>query len=507
MERKKRNKFSAVAVVLVLAMVAASLMACGKTNTPTGDNSTTAAPAAAAASTTVDPLANYHAANVPKQDYGGVTINFLVSTISGPDWTQWVERDLTAENETGDTINDAVYKRNSIISTDYNVQFAEKDDTNYTSTLQKMVKSGAQDYDIAFTYVIGGNTDAQKGLYENLYNVPDINLTQPWYNQNSIAGLSMAHYLPFVQSDLLVKPNDAVTAMIFNKAVVQEYNMGDMYQLVSSGQWTLDKLTELASQVHVDLNGDGQMYIKDDKFGLITQADSLTSFMHGSDCAIAKNDPTTNLPVPSFDNQKTYDVLNKAWNLMLNGQWSVSLHLYENKFPIYDWQVTMFEAGNACFSWIRMIIVEQLRGMDADFGILPIPKYDTNQADYYCEMNPHTSNAMGIPMSNQNMARTGTIIEAMTSLSRDILQPAYYDINLNGKVVRDSQSSAMLDVIFAHEYYDPGQIYDFGGLYDSLIQVGRNKASDFASMYAKASTKMQTSIDKVVNIFTNLANQ
>ena len=43
----------------------------------------------------------------------------------------------------------------------------------------------------------------------------------------------------------------------------------------------------------------------------------------------------------------------------------------------------MFQSNSALFMWIRMADVENLRTMDVDFGILPIPKLDEKQNRYY----------------------------------------------------------------------------------------------------------------------------
>jgi len=335
-----------------------------------------------------------------------------------------------------------------------------------------------------------------------------MNLTAPYYIQNSITGLSIAHFLPAVQSDMQLKPYEAINAMVFNKALAQSYGLPDLYNLVTTGQWTLDELNTLASSAYRDLNGDGKMIFEQDQFGLICQADTLPSFFHGAGCMFATKDPSTDIPAPSFDSAKTYDVLKKTTDIMFS-QYSVDLHLYNNQYAdIYTEQANEFAANHALFSWVRMILVEYLRGMDTDFGILPIPKYDTNQKDYICEENHYVSNAIGIPKSVTDPEQIGALVDAMSALSLDLLKPAYYDINLQGKLARDEQSKAMLDIIFANPLYDSGMIYDFGGMYTAMINVGiSGKTIDFSSTYAKLSAKIQNDINKVADSFTNLIGQ
>jgi ABC-type glycerol-3-phosphate transport system substrate-binding protein len=81
-----------------------------------------------------------------------------------------------------------------------------------------------------------------------------------------------------VQGDLLIIDNDAMEAMIFNKALLRDHGLENPYEIVKKGEWTFEKLIEMSKDIAKDLNGDGTMYIKDDLFGCIVQADTSNSF-------------------------------------------------------------------------------------------------------------------------------------------------------------------------------------------------------------------------------------
>lgn len=88
--------------ILSLSLAMLMLLAsCGEAAVSGGD--TSAASDTASAETTVDPLAD----NLPEKNWNGADFNLLVRT----------ERlyYLDAEEETGDTLNDAVYARNSAV--------------------------------------------------------------------------------------------------------------------------------------------------------------------------------------------------------------------------------------------------------------------------------------------------------------------------------------------------------------------------------------------------------
>jgi len=121
----------------------------------------------------------------------------------------------------------------------------------------------------------------------------------------------------------------------------------------------------------------------------------------------------------------------------------------------------IFQDDRALFMWIRMADVENLRTMETDFGILPIPKYNEQQKEHLQTVNPWTGVLTTVPQSTGNIENTSIILEAMSYESKDILQPAYYDVMLNTKIARDEESSKMFDIIFKNRAYDIGDVFDF----------------------------------------------
>jgi len=376
---------------------------------------------------------------------------------------------------------------------------------NFVKDVRNAVSSGDSTYDVVMAHTGGAEYGAiaQEGLICDLFKMPYMGLSDPWWNQGVIRDLSIGGKLYAAQGDLTIKDNDAMTAMIFNKGLLRDFGLEDPYILVNGGKWTLDKMHEMGRVVSADFNGDGVMYIADDRFGVILQADCTLALLYGAGERLASKDGG-DYPVASFNKDRVYSVMDKIAEIMTDGENVVNLHHYQGKFPIYEEQVKMFREDRALFSWIRMRIVEQLRGMETDFGILPQPKYDEAQNNYWTHINS-AGDAVTIPISNENLERTGIIIEALSAESRYTLQPAYYELNLYGKYVRDEESRGMLDIILNNTMHDLGAVYNFGGLFDpALIWSVTNKKTDFASMYEKAEAKMLADIEKLIENHKNI---
>jgi len=501
MYMKKLLAFLALALILALA-------SCGGDNGGTNTNDGEKSGADPAAETLTDAPAEPERLypELPPVDFEGYEFTFLSWGINSADWAEWDHRDFTAEEMSGDIINDAVYVRNQKIEEKYNITINEigVQHGEFNSMVTRSIGAGDDNYDVVGPQLFGFPPLAQNGNFIDWFSVPNLDLTMPWWDQGTIRDLSIIGRLFILQGDLLIVDNDSMEAMIFNKRIHQDHALDNLYDIVKRGEWTFSKLYDMSRGVAQDLNGDGVMYIKDDLFGIITQADTNVSFfVSGGEkiCAKDKDD----FPVITFGSERGYRITDIISEIMLDEDNVVHLHRYEGKFAIYDEQVKMMEEDRALFSWIRMRIVERLRGMETDFGLLPLPKLDAVQDTYITHMNPHTGRGLAIPVTASNLGRTGMILEDLSAESRYTLQPAYYEINLKGKYARDDESYEMLDIILNNTAHDIGYVYNFGSFAgDIMLRHGQNKKSDYASAFEKVQAKMQIAIDKVVEAYENI---
>jgi len=125
--------------------------------------------------------------------------------------------------------------------------------------------------------------------------------------------------------------------------------------------------------------------------------------------------------------------------------------------------VSFLFAGVVSFlSFFGRSIELGLRDMKDDFGILPIPKWNSEQSRYYATLNNWHSYTFMIPVTVSDLDRNAYILDAMAYHGRQIIRPAYYDICLQRKHTRDEESSAMLDIIFSSTVYDLGTVFGIG---------------------------------------------
>ena len=442
-------------------------------------------------------------------DYGGYEFKFYITNLDLPDWAEWAHRDLVPDEVlSGEPINDAVYGRNKKIEEKYNIKITEIIYSSSTAwglsdKVSAAVRAGDDIYDVVVPHVHELQGLMLKGNLLDFNKIPVMDIGNPWWNQGTIKDLSIDKKVFLMQGDLLIMDNDAMAAMIFNKKVLADNALENPYEIVKKGEWTFDKLLEMGRGIAKDLNGDGKIYIKDDMFGYVLQCGTEASFIvSGGEKIVGKD--ADDLPVITAGTERFYRITDLLSEMLSDTQNSVNLHSFENQFPIYDEQVKMFSENRMLFTWIRLRIVERLRGMETDFGVIPCPKLDKAQPNYITYNEPNAGTGISIPRTAGNLERTATILEELSAESRYTLQPAYYEINLQGKFIRDEESREMLDIILTNTAYDIGYIYNFGAFAMTIVYFGQNQKTTHASQFEKSEPKMLKDIEKTIEAYKNI---
>ena len=492
------------AVLIALLMLVPTLASCSD-NTPAETKETTAQQETAQTAESTDASADESETederikpNIPESaDFGGDDITFL--HWYNPAWTETVRqsRDIYSEGITGEAINDAVYNRNVKIEDAYKVKIALQleQSTDIASMVGQQVTAGDSTYDVVYQILSAAPALIQKSYFHNLFNVPNIDLTKPWWDQNSISSLSTMGILPLVSTSINVNDKDATAALAFNKTIASNNQLEDLYTLVREGKWTYDKLTEMAEATYNDSNGDGTM-TPDDVYGFLGGRDVIDSLYHGSGSQfITKNE--NDEFVFTFGTERDVDVISKGIDIV-NSSWYFNHHAWKDQSDILYRQI--FETGHGLFFWMRLDDVTNMRAGDADFGIIPIPKYEEAQDKYYSLVSQHTTGLMSIPITcaGDDLSMVGMVLEALAAESHYTLIPEYIETSLKTKNSRDAESADMLDIILGNRVFDPMNVYSFANFGDAIMDAADANNKDMASLIKSKEKLVNKSIEKVL---------
>lgn len=479
--------------MLLFALLISSLASCGETadtpeTTPLTEPDTVVESATDTDTTRVLP-------DLPEQDFEGYTFRGLVR---GHVSSHWYTRDFYADEMNGETINDAVFTRNATLGERYNFEVEQLDGVSLgmESYVRKTVQAGEDAMDI----VVGTSGLASlvtEGYLVDLTEVPYIDLEKPWYDQNANESLSISHKLFTTVSDLTVMDKDATWCILFNKPITADLGLGDFYEMVQEGSWTMDVMLSAMEAASIDLNGDGTMGAED-QWGNTGEHFNVMGFMVGAGAHCFDKDEN-DLPVVDVLSERYIAAYEKAH--LLNDSPNLCMHAgrFNNDWNLID---AAFTEGRALFTFVGMNRVTLFREMEMDFGILPAPKYDEAQERYYDVVSSANATFVSIPKSVSDLSRTGFITEAMAAESLYTLTPAYYDITLKTKMARDEESAAMLDIIFDSRVFELGNFYGWGGIYDipgAQSFAGKTEiVSAVEGKIASTETAMQKTIDAVL---------
>ncbi|MGI6202847.1 MAG: hypothetical protein ACOYID_05530 [Eubacteriales bacterium] len=433
---------------------------------------------------------------LPDMDFDGYTFKVLHWYVTG--WDHRMNKDIFAEVETGDPINDAVYKRNSIINDKYNVNFSIQNEPHneVISMTQKFVNAGEDAYDVVYARMVDVTSLLTGGYFLDLNTLPYVDFSKPWWDHNSVERLSVLGKLYLVASDINIIDKDATAAIAFNKQYAAEEQLPNLYELVENGTWTMDKMMSLYKGKSRDLNGDGQIDADNDVYAFLGKHDVAASFFLGGGGSFVSKDENDE-PYLSFESERNYNIAQKIFDIMYDEHHFYNQHLMQKTIDDYAFE-QLFPNGHGLFYWMRLDNVTTMRASETDFGILPIPKYDEAQTRYYSMVSVHTSGLITVPKTAQDPGRTGFILEALSAESKYTLIPAYIEVALKGKYVRDNESEAMLDLIFATRTYDLGDVFNFGSLAGDWIGIAGTGNRDVASFYARHEKAAQKAIDKFI---------
>ena len=427
---------------------------------------------------------------LPERDFGGRTFTFM--TKNSATWSDWKESSIWSEGMNGEVLNDAVFERNNYVAETYNIELVEygPDSGKLSSEAANAVTAGDATYDVIMPPLNVAGELLKKGYLLDLTQVDNMNLEQKWWDERSIADLSIAHKLYMVSGDLSTLNHDATWCTMINLQLIADYDLKKPYEYVANDEWTFDTYKTMCSTASRDLDGDGD-FDSDDAIANLTQNENATAMLVTFGYHLIDKDEN-DLPVFTLDgNERVDDILRNVSEFMNDKTVSLNYHQY-GSLGYHLLTTKMFEENRGLFWITNLQMVIRLREMETDFGIAPCPKYDEAQENYR-NVVWFVGSYATIPVSVADPGESGFILEALAAKSREILRPAYYEVALSMKYLRDEESITMLDLVIDNRAYELEHAFSFGasGAVENIVLNGKDPASTFAT-----SRKM---IDKMIS--------
>lgn len=476
--------------VLLLAALTVTAASCGNSGTPddTKSQDVTTVPndTTTAAETEEKP-------DIPESgDYSGYEFRVLYDHTG---WGTYTNEYIDFEAQNGDVYSDAAYNRNRLCEEKFGFKLVpvEKKWGEVTGALNSSIMAGDDDYDLA---IVTYGWAHGKDLLIDFNTVPHIDTSKPWWNTNAANQMEVNGALTNALSDFIITHRDGTVATFFNKKLADDYKLGNLYDLVREGKWTLDKFAECAKGVSSDLDGDNE-YTDKDMFGYSAlDSNSYTYMYFGAGMRLVDTDKDGK-PTVAIGSEQSINVLQKISALLNSDNIQYCPKYNKNSGGDGDQSIfRVFQEGRALFLSHGIGSANRFRNMEVDFGVLPAPKYDEEQESYWNVID--AGKYMVIPKTATDLDRTGTILESLSYEGYKSVIGAYYDTMLKNKLMRDDDSIEMLD-----KYIFPNSaVKSF--FYASVQETLQNvvKAPDsMSSTIASSLSSMQENINKVYETF------
>lgn len=477
--------------VLLLALLLLCQTACGVADT----TDTTAADTTPETETIPETERAYF--DPQGASYGGA--DFTIWNYDNEHDNGWsgIPDDLCASEANGDVLNDAVYSRNLLVAETLDLQWIleKKSSGAFETQLQSLIAAGDSSVDLCFPRQYCFATMVDKEVLLDLNSVDTFDFSQPWWNQNAVETLTLHGQLYGVTSDATYYDKLSTYVTFYNRKLAEDHALGDLNAMVQADEWTLDKMLDLGMVLSADVNGDG---LRDEKdaYPISCQNDGVYILLHAARIPIAAKDEEGQVRF-NLTGDLAVNTLQSIYELMGDGTRFFNRQTYSLTFTD---AIAMFNEERALFLIRPVQSLFNMRDMDADFGILPLPKITENQTDYGSAINPYAATFSGIPLSVADPTRSATVLSLLACESYYSVRPVFYDIVLGSKLIRDDTSAQILDIVFDSSFYDPGLLWNFGGITDTLLT---NTGTNVSSMLAGVSTRVDTAIDKLNDKLSN----
>ena len=475
-----------IAMILVLASLFAIMCSCATQDDdkkPSGD---------------VPPEEKLWLDNLPEDiDLNGVDVKFIISDADGQTLSQ---RSIWVEEDDGDIVNSAIYNRNKRLEERLNctITLVEALANGIQASVTPSLMAGDDDYDI-----LGGRQHDDidlclEGYCLNLNDLAEyggdyIEIDQPWWGTEYIDRMTYKDHLYWLTGVLSLRYISGANCIFVNSELYNKYVLsqhGDIYEVVKSGNWTLDLMAEMSSLCYSDDNGNEKSDLGD-TFGFYVHNGSdvpdALAYAYGIRYSYEDTDGTLIFNL-SDKNAEYVEFIGKMEKIYL-----ADYSCRNNEIKFQDGQL-MFRTGRIQYAEL------DYREMEQDFYIIPLPKKDA-ASEYVTTI--HDGNLMfAISYCTPLVAESAAVLEAMSAESYKSVMPAYYDMALKYKYTRDDNAAEMMDLIRNAVTTDFGFIW--GGTIGCLRFTRTQLTGGLSSTIKKSQGGWFTNFDKLIAEFDEI---
>lgn len=395
----------------------------------------------------------------------GLDFDFETVTVHIRDDDETIKEMGLEEETAGEALSAELFRRNEAVQAQLNVELkAAKSESwnNYNAaiaSLRNSIQTGQKTFDLVAGWSPRLPILAAELLFYDLNSFEYFDVSREWWSRTMSDSMQVNGKLFMATGDLSTTYMDEAFTVIFNTAIAEQngYDYSLFYDVVDAGEWTIEYLNTLAKDAFITDGVDGKT--AGDVFGLIMDETlNLQAFWSGSDICIIPNNGVDR-PEISYDVNYIQSVYEAVRELVMDNEAVAVNSLDGNILGGSGEAHKYFAQKKALFLLARLGHLSRLTSMEGqDYGLLPIPKYSTEQKEYRTHI--HACTLWSIPVDVKNADMSAAVLTAMGYHSNRLVVEAHYEKLLKLRYVKDSTAGEMIDMIYNNIYMNFDAVYN-----------------------------------------------
>ncbi len=330
----------------------------------------------------------------------------------------------------------------------------------------------------------------------DLNSLDGLDLTREWWNQSANNAMRFGDRIYAASGPISLCYCYSPYAFFVNLNMAEDFGLGDFYSLVNDGKWTLDAMNDSMKDIYSDLNNNTTPDVGDRFAMTVTEAAGLAFYIGAGQQMIEKTADSAKVRIDSEASMNALEKSNTylAVDGVINTEKLVSAGDSSMKTKLFIDSQALFCA--APIQWGA----QNFRDMKDDYAILPFPKYDESQDEYYSYANTYFPIAVAIPITSAKAEQTASVMEALAYLGETSVRTKINEVVLKEKIARDEQSAQMIDLLYKNMIVDFNAIFNFGATINPLRKYAIGETENFASTYAGLKAATETKLAETMEL-------
>ncbi len=490
-----KNIIRIFALILALLMVATCFVACKGKGDPVASSSNIGPS---------NPLEGEYVSKLPAdKNWDGEEYLVLGQNTNGN--VAWHTFEIAREEEASDVVGKAVYDRNLAIKDKYNLVIKEELQAMSYTYIQSYYSSNEDKYDMAMYQLEGIFGHAQDGYLKDISSLEYIDFDHPTWNKSTNDQLTLGTSVFATNSKFNLQNKAAISCIFYNRELATNAGDGYIEDLVTTNQWTLDKYTELVKKYADDKDGNGNLGDFGDAFGTCGDVWNFLTYAQG---AGYRASTVVNGEVQLVGaGEAVINILKEVGDFYWDAQ---SCFRTEARTGYNDFDsINMFLDGRSLFACLQVIDKDNhLSDVSFEMGVLPTPKLNSSQENFYSTVNFRYSSLCAVPYTVMDTSFAGFGLEALAeySAAAGSTYDAYIETKCKVQSAVDQRMYDMYEIIFANPVYDIAIIGNFGTMADIIRSdvPKEGNAASYATHYQANSEAAMTKINELMEDIRNI---